>query len=622
MKFKRIILISLLLAVITMGVVSAADDINGTDDVVSVDETEEISVDAEESDNLEADEDEEICSSGSDIELHDGDIFIIGDEEENYIDVDIDSEEDIYGKLTVKLNGTNVTLKDYNKNEDYFYIYNKNGSSVEIDENHAPSLCLDRLDPGIYNIEIIFEANKKKYSITKSATIQVVRPGTLTDITIGIEDGKKFVQGNPANIINITVPSNAINKLKVKINDENFAFVKTSNTTCYVNISQLDVGDYEIEATAGTTLYDDVQFEIVDSSGGLTGDFIGTITGPNDDFTAGSDMYISLKINGTATGNLVVTDDKGQIVFDEPLVNGTARFSLSHLTVGEYYFEASYTGDDVDVDDEEFEFSVVPIVTYPKEMTVGEKKYFTIDFVNNVNGMVVLQADGDEYKRVYLKGENKASISLADLDDSSIDLYLEYYEDDVVLFEEEYEIEVKSVKPRIIAKNVEMMYMDGTTFKVTVYGTNGKLATEDEYVEVKIGKEVYDIYTNRHGVATLKLKMLPGKYTVTTDYEDTIVKSTLVIKPVLVFKKVKVKKSAKKLVLKATLKKVKGKYLRGKLITFKFKGKKFKVKTNKKGVAKVKIKKSLLKKLKVGKKVKSQATYLKHTIKRTSKVKK
>jgi hypothetical protein len=290
--------------------------------------------------------------------------------------------------------------------------------------------------------------------------------------------------------------------------------------------------------------------------------------------------------------------------------------------VGEYYFEASYTGDDVDVDDEEFEFSVVPIVEYPKEMTVGEKKYFTVYFVNNVNGMVVLQADGDEYKRVYLKGENKASISLADLDDSSIDLYLEYYEDDVVLFEEEYEIEVKSVKPRIIAKNVEMMYMDGTTFKVTVYGTNGKLATEDEYVEVKIGKEVYDIYTNRHGVATLKLKMLPGKYTVTTDYEDTIVKSTLVIKPVLVFKKVKVKKSAKKLVLKATLKKVKGKYLRGKLITFKFKGKKFKVKTNKKGVAKVKIKKSLLKKLKVGKKVKYQATYLKHTIKRTSKVKK
>ena len=89
----------------------------------------------------------------------------------------------------------------------------------------------------------------------------------------------------------------------------------------------------------------------------------------------------------------------------------------------------------------------------------------------------------------------------------------------------------------------------------------------------------------------------------------------------LTLKKVKVKKSAKKLVLRATLK-INGKAAKGKKIIFKFKGKKYKAKTNKKGVAKVTIKKKVLKKLKVGKKVKYQATYGKVTKKYTVKVKK
>ena len=90
-------------------------------------------------------------------------------------------------------------------------------------------------------------------------------------------------------------------------------------------------------------------------------------------------------------------------------------------------------------------------------------------------------------------------------------------------------------------------------------------------------------------------------------------------------KKATVKKSAKKLVLKATLKKG-SKVAKGQKIVFKFKGKKYTAKTNKKGFAKVTIKKSVLKKLKVGKKVKYTATYKafsgKVTAKKTVKVKK
>lgn len=88
----------------------------------------------------------------------------------------------------------------------------------------------------------------------------------------------------------------------------------------------------------------------------------------------------------------------------------------------------------------------------------------------------------------------------------------------------------------------------------------------------------------------------------------------------MILKKTKVNVSSKKLVIKVTLE-VNGKEVKCKVIKFKF-NKSYRVKTNAKGIAKIKIKKSVLKKLKVCKKVKYQATYGKITKKLKVKVKK
>ena len=143
------------------------------------------------------------------------------------------------------------------------------------------------------------------------------------------------------------------------------------------------------------------------------------------------------------------------------------------------------------------------------------------------------------------------------------------------------------------------------------------------YVTFKVGKTTYKVKTDQNGVAKLKLsKLAPKTYKITVSYKGTKVSKRLTVKHILKLKSVKIRKSAKKLVLTASLKKVNGKYPKGKTIKFKFKGKTYKAKTNSKGIAKITIKKKVLKKLKVGKKITYKATYLKDTAKRTVKVKK
>ena len=68
--------------------------------------------------------------------------------------------------------------------------------------------------------------------------------------------------------------------------------------------------------------------------------------------------------------------------------------------------------------------------------------------------------------------------------------------------------------------------------------------------------------------------------------------------------------------------KVDGKYLKGKTLKVKFNGKTYNVKTNSKGIGTWKVKKSMVKKLKVGKKIKYTVTYGKDTLTKKLTIKK
>mgnify|MGYP003307778315 CR=1 FL=1 len=169
-------------------------------------------------------------------------------------------------------------------------------------------------------------------------------------------------------------------------------------------------------------------------------------------------------------------------------------------------------------------------------------------------------------------------------------------------------------------KNIVVDYNGGSYFTVKVVTSDGRAVGAGEIVKFTINGKTLTATTDNNGIAKIKISEKPGKYTVTSSHNGVSYKNTVTVKHVVTVSKVSVKNTDKKLILKATLK-INGKAVKGKTIKFTFKGKTYKAKTNKKGVAKITVKKSVLKRLKVGKKVKYQVTYLKDTVKKTVKVK-
>ena len=180
-------------------------------------------------------------------------------------------------------------------------------------------------------------------------------------------------------------------------------------------------------------------------------------------------------------------------------------------------------------------------------------------------------------------------------------------------------VTVSSNAPPVFAlsenKNVAALYSAKATYKVLVT-RDGKAVGAGETVTFKYNGKTYTVKTDKNGYATLNLntKVKVKKYTITATYKGIKVTNKVTINHVIKAGNKKVKKSKKVTKVKVSLKKVNGKYLKGKVLKIKFNKKTYKVKTNKKGIATWKVKKSMLKKLKVGKKYKYKVTYGKDVV--------
>ncbi len=149
----------------------------------------------------------------------------------------------------------------------------------------------------------------------------------------------------------------------------------------------------------------------------------------------------------------------------------------------------------------------------------------------------------------------------------------------------QYSVEIKCV-PRMSANDLVMDYL-GANYRIQVFDEDGNPAM-GETVKITVNGVTYVEKTDKDGYATLPIRLKPKTYAITSTFNGNTVKKTLKVKNTLKVKKsFTVKKTAKKLVIKATLKWSNGKAIAGKKVSFKFKGKIFTVKTNKNGLAKI-----------------------------------
>ena len=347
------------------------------------------------------------------------------------------------------------------------------------------------------------------------------------------------------------------------------------------------------------------------------------------------------------TDTIIIKIDKRTfdvLNINKGIVNATTK--PLNYSIGTHTLTLAYEGDEFDDSllnyngkPIEYNIEIVPVeIPIEEEIQTTTEGTFTIEIPLNAKGTITLLVDGEEAQtfdaeKIVEEFLNQTQGTTTHITMCILNIDLSKYggkhtitfkysgDENYHAFTKEANVTVRLANPSITATPTTALYTADATYTIKVYRDTGILAAR-ETVIVKMNGKAFKTLTTTNGIATFKITQTPGPYTLTITSLGKTIQKTLTVKHLVTLKTVSVKRSAKKLVLTATLAKVNGKYLKNKKITFKFNGKKYTAKTNKKGIAKVTVKASALKKLKAGKKITYQATYLKDTVKKTAKVKK
>ena len=329
---------------------------------------------------------------------------------------------------------------------------------------------------------------------------------------------------------------------------------------------------------------------------------------------------IPVTLPSNATGTVKVKLDNSEYV--SSLLNGSCIIILPKLQSGNYSVKITYSGDD------NYASNKTKINVHVKSASLNAHdmvRGYNSDYDYQVklidengngisNKLISFTVMSNQYYAI-TDGDGLASVK-ANLNAGTYNVTVSS------AIAGNSTVTLKILKRFENTSNLNVYYASNANYKVRIIEDDGNPETEGQNVTVLIDNKMKSYKTDKNGFITVEIdkNFKVGTHTIKIQYRNASVKNKVAVKHLLALKSATVKKSAKKLVLTASLAKVNGKYLKNKKITFKFNGKTYKSNTNSKGIAKVTIKSSVLKKLKTGKKVSYQATYLKDTVKRTAKI--
>ncbi|WP_458406456.1 hypothetical protein [Methanobrevibacter sp.] len=520
-------------------------------------------------------------------------------------DANVDDENIIITVLLEDDETGNITVFVGDKNRTYECF----GGNVDIDIS-------DLLVGGNNNIIVYYSGNKKYTNQTKSDQISVNRINPKMNITksTNLRIDEKIS-------INITLPSGATGNITISSENKNMTITEL-NTLNIIDISKLLIGGLNtiyIKYSGDSWWDSQIKKETINVTK-LTSSMDINIA-PNP-VKIGDNFSIIINMTQNTTGQLLIKINENNYKIN--ITDDLTILNISSIISGVNKINITYTGDDKYYSlSKSVNITVLKLDIASNEMKISITNHttpnITINVPNNVTGNVLVKINSQKHTISLINGA--ATLKVNDLTHGVYEAIITYLGDDNYNpFTVNLMFSVP--KPVLKANDINMLYTSGLKYSVYVTASGNPVIGKTAVFTIN-GKKINTITDNK-GYASLKIDLPPNssKYTITAEYQGVKITNQVKVNSIIDTKNLRVKKTAKTLKIKVSLKKVNGKYLKGKKITLKFKGKKYTAKTNKKGVATFKINKKIIKTLKAGKKYAYKVNYLKDSATKKITVKK
>ena len=603
MKIKFLIVAGLILAIMTAGAVCAGENVT-SDDTLALDDTSDIEKAVE----------EDVLSdtpTKDDFKVEFSNTTAVNSPYD-VITVYKYNASEVEGNLTVSVDGGEPS---YNKEFKYYGQY-LNITDLGIDT------------PGIYALKLNFLPVGKSPILLLDSKLNVTEREGYGNITAHIYNAaytSSWEEDLSPYFVDIyNFPSNGTALVYV---DGKLQYNGTSNHLSLKDMNEKpSIGRHYVSVKWWNGKNETpVKSRMIDVSYyfGLEYDFA-------DTFYIGEDAKFHIRIPNDATGDVYVTV-AGKT--EKVACNGTNYITYvlktSSFKPNTYKFHMELKNDPFyPARTFETDIYIIPEITY-HDLAVGETGYVSIYLPKSFKGTLNLYKTkkyakyGKPIKSVKVKN-GRADIPLCYSKTGSKYLIAEYVTGKYS-YDSHLSFDIKKNYKKVSASVSAKTIKAGKKVKLTIkgpvnFGQFFDIFVDNDLVktkDLKNGKATFSVSFKTTGTHHIKvITDYPyGKFFSKT-FKIKVKKPDVQLK----LKKASVKKSAKKLTIKSTLK-IKGKAKKGLKVKFKFNKKTYTAKTNKKGIAKITIKKSVLKKLKVGANVNYQASYKKTVVKKSAIVK-
>ena len=402
-------------------------------------------------------------------------------------------------------------------------IISVNGKNYTVMTKYGmASVTISDLANGTYSVDAFYNGDDI-YAPIKNSTAFTVSKVSDYNMTVDIAD---IIKGENATIT-VSVPEDGTGNVIVTINGTDYKGTVV-NGTAKVIIPGLDEGTYKV-----VTFYTgDNKYDSMSVNGTITVNKNTKTTLTMDNLVKyfnGPQKLMAKLVDGfgnpiaNATVYFTINGKVYARITDE---NGTASIAI-RLLPGEYKASALFNGTD------DYDMAAVNASVLVKNTILGNDT--TLYFRNGTqyvakfldsNGKALANTDvkfninGVFYTRV--TDENGIARLNIRLDPAS---YIITAYNPVTGEQKANNI---TVLPRIIAKDLSMKYLDGSTFNATLVDGQGK-AISGVNITFNINGVFYHRTTNADGVTKLNIRLMPGEYIITSMYDECWASNKIII---------------------------------------------------------------------------------------------